>query len=123
MKKTLLLCAFCFMSAALLTAQTIDAQVRDAVNALAARLNIPIEVSVGAITLAESGATSAFSRHLSGKINHYAVNNDLFRVVPLSRGAPAVRPNGPTKEPFPGHFPVWAIRWRYGSNWFQTQTV
>jgi hypothetical protein len=106
MKKGLLFLCMVFIVITFLPAQQIDNMVRDAVNNLASRLNVLLEVSVGTITLDNTETPSEFSRMLAGKVNHYATNNDLFRVIAKSRGISSTRPSGPPKGTISGNFTV-----------------
>jgi len=106
MKKALLFPCLILFGITFLPAQQIDNLVRDAVNKLASRLNVLLEVSVGTITLDNIETPSEFSRLLAGKVKHYASNNDLFRVMPRSRGIPSTRPSGPPKGTISGNFTV-----------------
>jgi hypothetical protein len=106
MKKGLLFPFLVFIGITFLPAQQIDNMVRDAVNNLASRLNVLLEVSIGSITLDNTETPSEFSRLLAGKVNHYATNNDLFRVIAKSRGIPSTRPSGPPKGTISGNFTV-----------------
>jgi len=106
MKKALLFPCLILFGITFLPAQQIDNLVRDAVNNLASRLNVLLEVSVGSITLDNTETPSEFSRLLAGKVNHYATNNDLFRVIAKSRGIPSTRPSGPPKGTISGNYTV-----------------
>jgi hypothetical protein len=106
MKKGLLFPCLVFIGITFLPAQQIDNMVREAVNNLASRLNVLLEVSIGSITLDNTETPSEFSRLLAGKVNHYATNNDLFRVIAKSRGIPSTRPSGPPKGTISGNFTV-----------------
>jgi hypothetical protein len=90
--------------AVLVNAQDIDGAVKKAVDSLAAPLNVPMEISVGQVTVAGSGTPSALSRYLAGKINHHAINNSLYRVVPVTRGPPPVRSGNVQKGVISGSF-------------------
>lgn len=106
MKKGLLFPCLVFIGITFLPAQQIDNEVRDAVNKLASRLNVLLEVNIGSITLDNTETPSEFSRLLAGKVNHYATNNDIFRVIAKSRGIPSTRPSGPPKGTISGNFTV-----------------
>jgi len=106
MRKTLLFTSLVFIGVTFLPAQQIDNLVRDAVNNLASRLNVLLEVNIGSITLDNTETPSEFSRLLAGKVNHYATNNDLFRVIAKSRGIPSTRPSGPPKGTISGNYTV-----------------
>jgi hypothetical protein len=88
MKKVLLFCAALCWFAGTAAAQDIDGLVKKAVDELVARRNTPITVNITPPTVAETASVSAFSRYLSGKIDHYAVNNTLYRVTQPTRGVP-----------------------------------
>jgi hypothetical protein len=78
-------------------AQDLDARIQAAVDGLARRLTAPVEVSVGAVTIAETDAPTAFSRYLHTKITFFAVANGMYRVVEnsgASRGVNRIRPSG-----------------------------
>jgi hypothetical protein len=104
MRKFLLFPVFAFLLAIPAEAQDIDGAVKKAVDALAAPLNIPIDVSVGLVTIDGSGVPSALSRYLAGKVSHHAINNTLYKVVPLTRGPPSVRPAAGQKGLITGSF-------------------
>jgi len=106
MKKVFLLFCLSFVCVTFLAAQEIDGKVREAINHLASRLTIPMDISIGTVTLDGTDTPSGFSRFLTGRITHYADNNDLFRVVPLTRGAPPVRPIGSQGGTISGSFMV-----------------
>jgi hypothetical protein len=78
-------------------AEDMDAKIKTAVDELILRLDAPIEVSVGLVTIAETNTPTAFSRYLHTKINFFAVSNGMYRVVENSsgsRGVSRVRPAG-----------------------------
>jgi hypothetical protein len=78
-------------------AEDIDAKIKKAVDDLVVRLNAPMEVSIGLITIAETNTPTAFSRYLHTKINFFAVSNNMYRVVENSgstRSVNRVRPAG-----------------------------
>jgi hypothetical protein len=78
-------------------AEDMDTKIKKAVDDLVTRLNVPIEVSIGLITIAETDTPTAFSRYLHTKINFYAVANGMYRVVENSgskRSVNRVRPAG-----------------------------
>ncbi|GBU28670.1 hypothetical protein R84B8_02230 [Treponema sp. R8-4-B8] len=106
MKKGLLFLCLVFICIMFLPAQQIDNLTRDAVNNLASRLNVLLEVSIGTITLDGTETPSEFSRLLAGKVNHYATNNDLFRVIAKSRSLSSTRPGGPPKGTISGNYTV-----------------
>lgn len=87
MKKILLTVMFIVTGLAPLAAQDIDSSVRSAVDGLASRLNMVLEVSIGDITLAGTDTVSALSRNIKGRIEHHASNNTRLQVVVPSRGA------------------------------------
>ena len=87
-------------------AQEIDNRIRVAVNGLAARLNNPIEISIGKITLAETEITSELSLYLSRKINYHATNNNLFRVTVPVRGLPGTAQGAPARGRINGSFSI-----------------
>jgi hypothetical protein len=62
-------------------APQIALQVKNAVDTLAARVNGAMEVSIGPVTLANTGTPSALSRYLIDRINLFAANNAKFNVV------------------------------------------
>ncbi|MDR2193254.1 MAG: DUF4384 domain-containing protein [Treponema sp.] len=62
-------------------AEDMDAKIKKAVEDLMVRLNAPMEVSIGTITLEETAALSAFSRYLHTKINFFAVSHDMCKVM------------------------------------------
>jgi hypothetical protein len=104
MKKFLLVPGFIILMTVLVNAQDIDGTVKKAVDGLAAPLNVPMEISIGTISIQGSGTPSAFSRYLMGRINHHAINNALYRVVPITRGPPPVRTGGTLKGSISGSF-------------------
>jgi len=104
MKKGLLFLYLGFISLTLLPAQDVDTQIRDAVNNLAARFNVTLDVSIGAVMMDGTNTPSAFSRFLSERVSHFAANNDMLRVIPLTRGLPAIRPTMPRQGHITGSF-------------------
>jgi hypothetical protein len=63
--------------------QDINQKVRSAVDTLSTGRNSAIEVSIEPVTVDGTGTPTAFSRYLAGKLELYAVNNTLFKVVQL----------------------------------------
>ena len=87
-------------------AQEIDNRIRVAVDSLAGRLNSPMELSIGKITLAETEMSSELSLYLSRKINHHAVNNQLFRVTVPTRSLSGTGQDGSARGSILGSFSV-----------------
>jgi hypothetical protein len=104
MKKLGLVWVFVFSGAALLAAEDMDGLIKKAVDGLSSRLSAPIEVSVGELFLEGTSSPSAFSRHLSSRINAHAPANAMFTVVSPSRGIFRPMPGGPQNCVIKGGF-------------------
>jgi len=92
MKKPIVLTILLFLTLSVLQAQSIDAEIQAAVYGLASRLLAPLQVSISPITMSGTDAPSEFSRFLFERINYYAGNTSMFRVIQTSRGPAALRP-------------------------------
>jgi hypothetical protein len=104
LKMTVLFFIVLFLSAGTASAQDIDSLVKKAVDRLVARRNTPITVSISAPTIGSTDSVSAFSGYLQRTIDRNAVNNSLYQVVPLSRGAPPVRKAGEQRGQIMGSY-------------------
>jgi len=106
MKKVFLFLCMILISVTLVHAQQIDKLVREAVNNLANKINTPLEVSIETIMLDGTETPSGFSRMLLTKVDHFATNNDLFRVIAKSRSLPTTRPGGAARGSISGNYTV-----------------
>jgi hypothetical protein len=103
-KHRLLLCIILWGAAGTAPAQDLDARVKQAVDALVARYNTPITVSVAAPTIGGTDSVSAFSGYLSGIIERCAINNTLYQVAEPTRGAPPIRSGGGQRGNIKGRY-------------------
>jgi hypothetical protein len=75
--------------------EDLDTKIKNAVDELVLRLNTPMNVSIGPVTIAETGIPTAFSRYLHTKIRSFAAGNALYRVLENpgeTRGVNRIRP-------------------------------
>jgi hypothetical protein len=96
MKKPVCFIAVLLLLGADVFAQDMDTKIKNAVDELVVRLNAPMNVSIGLITIAETGIPTAFSRYLHTKIKSLAAGNAMYRVVEdpgETRGVNRVRPD------------------------------
>jgi len=95
MKKSVLFIVLLFLLCANVFSQDMDGKIKKAVDDLVVRLNAPINVNIGLITIAETATPTAFSRYLHTKIMSSAAGNGMYRVVENpgeTRGVNRVRP-------------------------------
>ncbi|MCL2805463.1 MAG: DUF4384 domain-containing protein [Treponema sp.] len=93
MKKYLMVLLLIFVCISVVFAQNVETRIKQAVDGLSVRLNFAMDVSLGSLTRDGVDTPSAFSRWLSDKISHNAVNNSLFNVIAPTRGMPSSRPS------------------------------
>jgi hypothetical protein len=87
MKKLLLTVYAVLLPFAPLAAQTLNLELKKAVDGLGARFNRTIEVRVHPVTIAGTDTPTDFSQYLLAKLNHFAVNTPIFNVVATTRSA------------------------------------
>ncbi|MDR2484210.1 MAG: DUF4384 domain-containing protein [Treponema sp.] len=104
MKKIVLVCACIFAGTAILAAEDLDGLIKKAVDGLASHLTAPVEVSVEELFLEGTASPSAFSRHLTSRINAHAPANPMFMVVVPTRSPSLLRTGGPQKCVIKGVF-------------------
>ncbi|GHV74471.1 hypothetical protein AGMMS49940_17730 [Spirochaetia bacterium] len=107
MKKNLVLTGvFVLLCAAALSAQSIDAKVKEAVDDLVSRRNVVIEVSIRPVTIAGTDTPTDLSQRLYTKINLFAGNNSRKYRVVNTRGAgrPPVAVDGTEKGEITGTY-------------------
>lgn len=74
-----------------LAAQTLNLELKKAVDGLGSRFNRVIEVRVLPPTIEGTDTPAAFSQYLMTKISHFAVNNAVFNVTSATRAITPVR--------------------------------
>jgi hypothetical protein len=94
MKKLITVCGLLTVLTSMLCAQSIDARVEEAVDALVSQVNRHIEVSSEPITVGDTESVSAFSAFLGAKVTHFAANNPFVTIVAPTRGLSVVKGNG-----------------------------
>ncbi|MDR1147283.1 MAG: DUF4384 domain-containing protein [Spirochaetaceae bacterium] len=95
MRKSVFFILPVFLVCANVFSQDMDAAIKKAVDELVVRLNAPMNVNVGLISIAETSMPTAFSRYLHTKIKSFAAGNSMYRVVEdpgAARGVNRVRP-------------------------------
>jgi hypothetical protein len=92
MKKILLTLCVVLLPFAQLAAQTLDLELKKAVDGLGARFNRTIEVRIYPVTIAGTDTPTAFSQYLQGKISNFAANTPPFSVI--ASASRAVNPSG-----------------------------
>jgi len=75
------------LNAILETAADMEAGIKKAVDALAARLQVPTETRIGPFTLSGTDVPTGLSRYLTERVTHIARNNKKFRIVENSQRA------------------------------------
>ncbi|GHV23653.1 hypothetical protein FACS189494_11750 [Spirochaetia bacterium] len=103
-RKLVLTGVFVLLCAAALSAQNIDAKVKEAVDELVSRRNRVIEVSISPVTIADTNTPTEFSSVLGTKINRIAGNHTKYRVVPATRGFKQSQAGGTEKGKITGTY-------------------
>jgi hypothetical protein len=95
MRRSILFVPLAFLLWGNVFSQDIDGKIKKAVDELAVRLNAPMNVNIGPITISETSTSTAFSRYLYTKIKSFAAGNGMYRVMENpgeTRGTNRVRP-------------------------------
>ncbi|MDR3138516.1 MAG: DUF4384 domain-containing protein [Treponema sp.] len=107
MKKVCLLTGILLFFGICVFSQDMDTKIREAVDELVVKLNAPIEVSIGLISIAETNTPTEFSRYLHNKITSFAAGNNFYKVVEetgASRGVNRIRTGGETRGELTGMY-------------------